>query len=65
MVSVVGKIRYANKKGYMKVNENFKTEAQAKRFKRFLAPSKKLGEEVKIVRLKKKTKKRSGFYWAL
>jgi len=53
MVKVIGKIKYHNRRGSFKVNENFKTEAQAQDFKRFVGS----GGNVKVVRLRKKARR--------
>lgn len=56
MVKVIGRVKNLDGRTYTKINENFRTEAEAKKFKRFLGR----GSESEVVRLRKKPTQSSG-----
>ncbi len=60
MVRIQGRMKYASGKGYVKIDEKFKTKKEAERFLKFLAVGKKGGAEkgTKITEYRKPIRKR-------
>lgn len=58
MVKLVGYVKMAKGKGRVKLNENFRTVAEAQKFRKFLGRD---GKDIKIIARKRKPQQGSSF----